>query len=97
MLQLKANFLALVKQDTKTLSKLVLNEDLYNREYQTQFLKKSDDSDIVLTFNKGGKINIVRYIESFAVGCVDVDNIHDAYKQVRYFSNHGKLRDEEVM
>lgn len=97
MLEIKSNFLTIVRQDKKLLDKLILEEDLYNREHQTQFLKKSLDSDIVLTFHKDGKIDIVRYRESYAVGSVDVDNIQDAYKQVRYFSNHGKLKDEEVM
>jgi hypothetical protein len=97
MLEIKSNFLTIVRQDKKLLDKLILEENLYERDYQTQFLKKTLDSDIVLTFHKEGKIDIVRYRDSFAVGCVDVYNIQDAYKQVRYFSNHGKLKDEEAI
>jgi hypothetical protein len=97
MLDIKSNFLTIVRQDKKLLDKLILEENLYGRDNQTQFLKKSLDSDIVLTFHEEGKIDIVRYRDSFAVGSVDVDNIQNAYKQVRYFANHGKLKDEEAM
>ena len=97
MNETKANFLTLVRQDKKLSKELILNENLYNRESQSQFMKKLLDSDIVLDFLPNGKIQIVRYRESCPMGYVDVYNIQDAYKQVRYFANHGKLKDEEVM
>ena len=97
MLDIKDKFLTLVRQDSKLLWQLTMIENLYGRENQTQFLKKAHDSDIVLEFKDDGKIQIVRYRESEPMGSVDVDSIDAAYKQVRYFANHGKLRDEDML
>jgi hypothetical protein len=93
MSDLKANFLVLVRQDKALLKKLGMTENLYGRDSQTQFVR-GVDSDLVLTF-ESDKIEIVRYQDSFAVEIVEVDNISDAYKQVRYYGNHGKLRNGE--
>ena len=92
MLELKANFLTLVRQDTKILKDIYMDEKPYGREKQVQFVKRTLDNELFLDFLPNGKISIIRNNESVPTEYIDVYSIQDAYKQVRYFANNGRLK-----
>ncbi len=95
--ELKSNFLAIVRQDGKILKQLVLDDNPSGREYQVLFQTRQADSAIYLDFLPDKKITITRERELVPVEYVNVYNIQDAYRQVRYFANNGRLKGAEAL
>ena len=97
MMESKANFLTLIRQDSKTLSKLVMDERPNNSQAQIQFQTKMLDNKLILDFLPNNKVIINRYRDDALMEYLHVWNIQDAYKQVRYFSNSGRLKGAEAV
>ena len=95
--ELKSNFLTIIKQDDKILKQLVLDDKPYEREDQVIFQTRPLDSAIYLDFLPNKKIIITRERELEPIEYVNVYNIQDAYKQVRYFANNGRLKGAEAL
>ena len=90
------------KKDKKAITKkLWIDEFLYGRDNQASVgLSGQYDDDegreIVIEPNdEGTNISLVRYVNGDLYGGVDVKTVNEAVSQIKYFSTHGKLENEE--
>lgn len=97
MTELKANFLTLVRQDTRMLERISMDEEPLGMANQVRFRRKMLDMWLSLEFLPNGKILIMCYRAMEPLEYVNTYNVQDAYRQVRYFSNSGKLKNAEAL
>lgn len=89
------------KKEKKTITKkLWIDEFLYGRNNQASvgLPGQYDDEcrEIVIEPNdEGTNISLVRYVNGDLYGGVDVKTVDEAVSQIKYFSTHGKLENEE--